>query len=74
MAESIRSGETDRRHRKPVMPARITAIVGSYNGERPIDRAVSSLLARTIRDIDVIGVDDGSTDSTVDVVRVDRVT
>ncbi len=48
---------------------RITVIVACYNASRFVDAAISSALAQTVDDIEVIVVDDGSTDDSVERVR-----
>jgi glycosyltransferase involved in cell wall biosynthesis len=48
---------------------RVTVLVGSYNGAGKIGRALGSILAQTVSDLEVIVIDDGSTDGTVEVVR-----
>ncbi|HEX3124464.1 MAG TPA: glycosyltransferase [Rhodanobacteraceae bacterium] len=40
----------------------VTAIVPVYNGERFLAQAVDSALAQTMRDLEIVIVDDGSTD------------
>jgi glycosyltransferase involved in cell wall biosynthesis len=47
------------------MPPRISVIVPAYNCGPYIKTAVSSVLGQTFADLEVIVVDDGSTDSTV---------
>lgn len=46
-----------------------TVIVTSYNYERFIGQAVQSVLDQTYRDFEVIVVDDGSTDGSLDILR-----
>ncbi len=46
---------------------KVTVIVPAYNAEGFLERAVRSALAQTEPDLEVIVVDDGSTDATVDV-------
>lgn len=46
----------------------ITCIVPVYNGERFVAETIESMLAQTYRPIEVIVVNDGSTDSTPDVL------
>lgn len=48
---------------------RLSVIVPAYNVASYVGDAVGSVLAQTLRDIEVIVVDDGSTDGTADVVR-----
>lgn len=51
------------------MNIKVSAIVPAYNTEKYIAKAISSALSQTLRDIEVIVVDDCSTDNTVEVVR-----
>lgn len=44
---------------------RVSLITGCFNGEKFIDRCFSSILAQTYSDIEVIFVDDGSTDNSL---------
>lgn len=48
---------------------RLSVVIPAYNVGRFIGDAVRSALAQTYRDLEVIVVDDGSTDSTAEVVR-----
>ncbi|MGH7717712.1 MAG: glycosyltransferase family A protein [Gemmatimonadaceae bacterium] len=50
------------------MSALITCIVPTHNGERYIKEALDSVLAQTYRPIEIVVIDDGSTDGTRDVV------
>ena len=43
----------------------ISCIVPVYNGERYLEEALDSILAQSYRPLEVIVVDDGSTDGTV---------
>jgi glycosyltransferase involved in cell wall biosynthesis len=46
----------------PVLAPLVTAIVPVYNGERFLAQALDSALAQTMRDLEIVVVDDGSTD------------
>jgi glycosyltransferase involved in cell wall biosynthesis len=52
-----------------VTQALVTCIVPVFNGERFIAEALESILAQDYRPIEIVVVDDGSTDNTPDVVR-----
>jgi glycosyltransferase involved in cell wall biosynthesis len=47
----------------------VSIVIPAYNRARTLKRAVESVLRQTIRDIEVIVVDDASMDNTVDVAR-----
>ena len=49
--------------KKPVMP-KITVIVAAYNAEKTIEQCAKSALHQTLDGIEVIFIDDGSTDKT----------
>ena len=50
------------------MPS-VSVVLPVFNGVRTIGRAVRSILDQTLRDIELIVVDDGSTDGTFDVLQ-----
>ena len=47
----------------------ISIIVTAYNIEKYIAESLSSITEQTIRDIEIIIVDDGSTDATPQIIR-----
>lgn len=51
------------------LPASISCIVPVYNGARYVAEALDSILAQTLRPTEIIVVDDGSTDTTAEVVN-----
>lgn len=48
---------------------KVSVIIPMYNREHIIGRALDSVLAQTLEDIEIIVVDDGSQDGSVDVVK-----
>lgn len=47
----------------------VSVVLPVFNGARTIERGVRSILEQSLRDIELIVLDDGSTDETVSVVR-----
>ncbi len=47
----------------------VTAIMPTYNHARFVGEAIDSVLAQTLDDWELVVVDDGSTDGTLDIVR-----
>lgn len=48
---------------------RISVIIPLYNKEKSIARTIESILKQTLQDFELVIVDDGSTDNSVDIVR-----
>ena len=46
-----------------------SVVIPAYNAENFVRAAIQSALSQTLKDIEVIVIDDGSTDRTVDIVR-----
>src|SRR5215471_9275789 len=49
-------------------PSLISCVVPVFNGERYLSETLDSILAQTYRPLEIVVVDDGSTDRTADVV------
>ena len=47
----------------------VSVIIPSYNAESYIEECVNSVLSQSLKDFELIVVDDGSTDSTVNLVK-----
>jgi glycosyltransferase involved in cell wall biosynthesis len=45
----------------------VSVLIGAYNNARTLRQAASSMLGQTVRDLEVLIVDDGSSDATADV-------
>jgi glycosyltransferase involved in cell wall biosynthesis len=50
-------------------PPLVTVIIGAYNAERYLGEAIESVLAQTYPDVELIVVDDGSTDRTGEIAE-----
>lgn len=51
------------------MAPRVSAIIGSYNSAATLERAIDSILGQTVRDLELIVIDDGSSDSSPEIAR-----
>jgi len=49
-------------------PPRVTVLVGAYDSASTLQRAIDSILAQTVADLELIVVDDGSRDATPRVI------
>lgn len=61
-----------KRHKdiRPVSGAiKVSVVMSAYNEAKNIERAMRSVLQQTFRNIELIVVDDASTDNTIDVIR-----
>lgn len=47
----------------------ISVVIPLYNKEKQVGKTLESVLAQTFQDFEVVIVDDGSTDGSVDVVK-----
>jgi len=51
------------------MAPRVSAIIGAYNNAATLQRAIDSLLAQTVGDLELIVIDDGSRDDSPEIAR-----
>ena len=47
---------------------RVSVLIGAYNNAATLDRAIAAILAQTVRDLELIVIDDGSSDDTPAVI------
>jgi glycosyltransferase involved in cell wall biosynthesis len=48
---------------------KVSVILAAYNGEKYIRQAVDSILGQSFRDLELLAVDDGSTDATAEILE-----
>jgi glycosyltransferase involved in cell wall biosynthesis len=53
----------------PLGPRLVSVVLGTYNGEAYLQEQLNSVLAQTYSPLEIIAIDDGSTDSTVRILR-----
>lgn len=63
------SSPASSRRRSQDAPPRVSVVIPCHNSELYIEETVSSVLDQDLRDFEIVLVDDGSRDATVDVVR-----
>ena len=47
----------------------LSVIIPVYNGEQYIDRCLNSLINQTYKNLEIIVVDDGSKDKSIDIIK-----
>jgi len=53
----------------PEMDSLVSVIIPCYNAEKTINKALESILNQTYRNLEIITIDDGSTDSTAEILN-----
>jgi glycosyltransferase involved in cell wall biosynthesis len=54
---------------KPINKPKVSVIIPVYNTEAYVEEAVRSIMNQTLRDIEIIIIDDGSTDNSLSVIK-----
>ncbi len=54
---------------KPINHPKVSVIIPVYNTEAYVEEAVRSIMNQTLRDIEIIIIDDGSTDNSLSVIK-----
>jgi len=57
------------RRMNDAQPPKVSVVVPAYNRERLILHALNSVLAQTFADFEILAVDDGSTDGTIQAIQ-----
>jgi glycosyltransferase involved in cell wall biosynthesis len=65
----LSSGRSDAVHTSPSRKGMVSVIIPAYNDAATVERTVSSVLNQTYSDLEVLVVDDGSTDQTAALVQ-----
>ena len=68
VANILRLRRMTRRHAPDPTP-RVTVLIGAFNSAATLDRAIDAILAQTVHDLELIVIDDGSTDATPAVIE-----
>jgi glycosyltransferase involved in cell wall biosynthesis len=50
---------------------RVSVLIPCYNGAKYLTQALRSVTGQTYRDMEIIAVDNGSTDATADIIRAE---
>ncbi|MEJ7783122.1 MAG: glycosyltransferase, partial [Solirubrobacteraceae bacterium] len=50
------------------MTPRVSVLIGAYNNAATLERAIDSMLAQTVSDLELLAIDDGSHDATPQVI------
>ncbi|HYV16966.1 MAG TPA: glycosyltransferase [Conexibacter sp.] len=50
------------------MTPRVSVLIGAFNSAATLDRAIDAILGQTVRELELIVIDDGSTDATAAVI------
>ncbi len=50
-------------------PPRVSVLIGCWNNSATLGKAIDSILGQTLRELELIVVDDGSTDASAEIVR-----
>lgn len=51
------------------MKPKVSIVVPIYNMEKYLSRCINSLISQSFGDIEIIAVNDGSTDSSINIIR-----